>query len=71
MGICNESSKTLSLKPNTASHNNANWYTDIGGFLEHSLSRGSLYYMGPTLQNVTQNVIPGFGGSPLICQYKD
>ena len=30
------------LKPNTASHNNASWYTDTNGFPEHSPSRGSL-----------------------------
>ena len=28
--------KTNSLKPLTASHNNASWYTDADGFLEHS-----------------------------------
>ena len=38
-----ESSKKL-LKPNTASHNDASWYTDTDGFLEHSASGGSLYY---------------------------
>ena len=31
-----ESSKKNSLKLNTASHNNASWYTDTDGFLEHS-----------------------------------
>ena len=41
-----------SLKPNAASHNNARWSTDTDGFLEHSLTRGSLYYKGPTLQKV-------------------
>ena len=52
-----------SLKPNTASHNNASWYIDTDGFLEHSPSRGSLYYKGPTLQKI----IPVFwGGSPLV-----
>ena len=54
--------KKNSLKPNTTSHNNARWYTDTDGFLEHSPSRGSLYYKGPTLQKI----IPGFFGSPLI-----
>ena len=33
-----------SLKPNTTSHNNA---SNTDGFLEHSPSRGSLYYKGP------------------------
>ena len=28
--------KKTSVMPNTASHNNASWYTDTGGFLEHS-----------------------------------
>ena len=52
-----------SLEPNTASHNNASWYTDANGvFLEHSLSGGSLYYKGSTCQKI----IPGFLGSPLI-----
>ena len=41
-----ESSKTNSLKPNSASHNNANWYTNTDGFLEHSPSGGSLYSRG-------------------------
>ena len=36
-----------SLKLNAASHNNASWNTDPEGFLEHSLSEGSLYYKGP------------------------
>ena len=56
-----ESSKKNSLKPNTASHNNASWSTDTDGFLEHSPSGGSLYYKGTALQKV----IPAFGGSPL------
>ena len=50
-----ESSKTRSLKPNTASHNNAIWYTDTDGFLEHSPSGESLYYKWPALQKI----IPG------------
>ena len=54
--------KKISLTPNAASHNNAIWYTDTGGFLEHSLSGGSLYYKGPILQKI----ILVFGGcSPL------
>ena len=41
-----------SLKLNAASHNNTSWYTDTDGFLEHSPSRESLYYRGPTLQKI-------------------
>ena len=41
-----------SLKPNTASHNNTSWYSDTDGFLEHSPSRGSLYYEGPALERI-------------------
>ena len=52
--------KNNSLKLNTASHNNASWYTDTHGFLEHSSSRGSLYYKGPTLQKK----IPVWGEFP-------
>ena len=48
-----ESSKKFLLKPDTASHNNASWYTDTDGFLEYSPSEGSLYYKGPTLQRIT------------------
>ena len=46
-----ESSKN-SLKPNTASHTNASWYTDTDVFLEYSPSGGSLYYKGPTLHKI-------------------
>ena len=35
-----ESSKQISLTLNAASHNNAIWYTDTAGFLEHSSSGG-------------------------------
>ena len=38
--------KKNSLKLKAASHNNARWYTDTDGFLEHSPSRGSLCYRG-------------------------
>ena len=48
--------KKISLKPNAASHDNASCYTDTDGFLEHSPSRGSVYYKGPALQEI----IPGF-----------
>ena len=51
--------KKNSLKLNVASHNNASWCTDTDGFLEHSPSRGSLYYKGPALQKIT-----GFFGFP-------
>ena len=30
----------------------ASWYTDTNGFLEHSTSRGSLYYKRPTFQKI-------------------
>ena len=36
--------KKNSLKLNTDSHNNASWYTDTDGFLEHSPAMESLYY---------------------------
>ena len=54
--------KKNSQKPNAASHNKANLYTHTSGFLEHSLSGGSLYYKGPALQKI----IPGLFGSPLM-----
>ena len=38
-------------EPNTASHN-TNRYTNIAGFLEQSASGESLYYKGPTLQQI-------------------
>ena len=41
-----------SLKLNTASHNNASWYMITDGFLEHSLNRGSLFYMPPPPDSV-------------------
>ena len=56
-----ESSKNA-LKLDTASHNNASWYTDTDGFLEHSPSWGSLYYKGPTLQKI---ILFWGGGAPL------
>ena len=55
-----KSLQKYSLKPNTASHDNASWCTDTDGFLEHSPSRGSLYYKGPALQKK----IPLSGGTP-------
>ena len=66
MGKHVESSKK-SLKPNAASHNNASWYTNTDGFLEHSPSRGSLYYKGSALQKV----IPIFWGGPPLVFYKE
>ena len=45
-----ESSKKKLLKLNAASHNSASWCTDTDGFLEHSASRESLFYKGPTLR---------------------
>ena len=56
-----ESSKN-SLNSIAASHSNASWYTDTGGFLEHSPSRGSLYNKGPAFQKI----ILFFGVSPLV-----
>ena len=53
MGKCVERIfKKNSLRPNAASYNNASWYTDTDRFLEHSHSRGSLYYKGPALQKI-------------------
>ena len=52
MGNCVERLEKNSLKQNAASHNTTNWYTDIDGFLEHSPSRGSLYYKGHALQKI-------------------
>ena len=54
--------KKSSLKLNTASHNNASWYTDTGGFLEHSPSWGSLYSKEPALQKI----ILVWGGPTLV-----
>ena len=52
MGKRVESLQKNSLTPNADCHNNAIWYTDTDGFLEHSPSGGNLYYKGPTLQKV-------------------
>ena len=51
------------LKQNTASHNNASWYTDTYGFLEHLPSAGK-----PVLQEAyPPEDNSGFGReSPLI-----
>ena len=48
--------------PNAASHNNASWYTDTDGSLEHSLSRGK-----PVVQCVfSPEDNSGFLGSTLV-----
>ena len=57
---CWKSLQKISLKLNAASHNNASWYADTDGFLEHSSSGGNLYYKGLTLQKI----IPDSLGSP-------
>ena len=52
MGKCIES---LEKKFTEASHNlsqQCHWDTDTDGFLEHSPSRGTLYYKRPTLQKI-------------------
>ena len=56
-----------SLKLNAASHTNTSWYTDTDGFLEHSLSRGRLYYKWPTLQKI----ILGFFDPSLYIKYQE
>ena len=48
------------MHPNAASHNNASWCTDTDGFLEHSPSRGSLYYKGPDFQKIILWVWGGY-----------
>ena len=45
----------------------ASWDTDTDEFLEHSPSRGSLYYKGSALQKV----IPILGGGPPLVFYKE
>ena len=50
--VLKESSKKISLNPNTASHNNISWYIDTDGFLEHSPREGCLYYKGPALRKI-------------------
>ena len=54
--------KKISLKLNTAFHNNTSWYTDTDGFLEYSLIRESRYYKEPALQEI----IPFWGIAPQI-----
>ena len=51
-----------SSSKNATSHNNASRYTVKDGFLEHSPSRGSLYYNEPALQKI----IPFFLVPPRI-----
>ena len=58
-----------SLKLDTTSHNNASWYTDTDGVLEHQSSGGSLYYKGPVLLGAhppEDNSIWGQGPPPHI-----
>ena len=52
MGRCIEKLFKIknSLKQNAASH--ISWYSDTDGFLDHSPSRGSLYYKEPTIQEI-------------------
>ena len=57
-----EYSKKNSLKLNAASQNTSG-NTDTDGFLEHSSSRGSLYYKGPSLQKISP-----LKGSPLYME---
>ena len=52
--------KKNSQKPNTATHNNARWYTDTDAFLENLPNEGSMYYKGLALQKI----IPVFLGGP-------
>ena len=58
--------KKNSLKPNAASPS-ASCYTDTNGSLEHSPSRASMYYRGPTLQKT----IPVWGVLPSHQYNKD
>ena len=67
MGKCTESLKKNSLKLNAASHNNASWYTDTDGFLEHTPGWGSLHFKGPALQKI----IPVFFWSLFIFSTKE
>ena len=52
-------------KPNVASHNTTSWCTDTDGFLEHSLSGGSLDCKGPALWKIILGLF-GFFWSSLI-----
>ena len=60
---CWKSLQKNSLKPNAASHKNASWFADKDGFLEHSPSRGSLYYKIPACQKIFLFFL---GGVPLL-----
>ena len=53
-----------SLKWNTASHNNAIWYTDTDGFLEHSSSGEACTTRACP---PTDNLLHFFEGGPLSC----
>ena len=61
----------ISPKPNTASHNSASWYTGTDGFLEHSPSRGSLYYKGPAHQKIILVFCWGRGSYLIFSQLLD
>ena len=52
-----KSSKKNSLKLHSIFPNNAGWYTETDGFLEHFPSWGNLYYKWPALQEI---VLGGF-----------
>ena len=62
-----EPSKKNSLKPNTASHNNASWHTDTDGSLEHSFvlpgtrppEDNSGFYAPPTPPHVSMLLMFG------------
>ena len=56
-----ESSKKKPLTLSAASHNNASWYTDTDGLLQHSPSRGGLCYKGSYLQKMILS-----WGAPLV-----
>ena len=57
-----------SLKPNTASHNSASWYTDRDGLLEHSPNGGNMYCKGPALQKI---ILVFWGVPPRISFHAD
>ena len=66
MGKCVErvfKNNSLMCTWNSASHNNASWYTDTNGFLEYPPGGGSLDYKRPTLQKI---LLGFFGYAPCI-----
>ena len=56
--------KKISLRLNSASHNNTSWYTDTDRILEHPPSGGSLHCKGPTLR---KTVLRFFWVPPCMC----